>query len=157
MADTLHDFINRRRHELHMDRSIVRGRLEQIEAELNQLAKAAEAAGVTLEPLKDDELKDLAQELGKAIRHHYVQRTVSEKTIKEAVMEVLSETNEGMTAVEILDAINKRFRMNYPRTSLSPQLSRLKQEDKIVLEGRVWKAVNARHKPTEAEGFFRRI
>jgi DNA repair exonuclease SbcCD ATPase subunit len=61
-------------------------------------------------------------------------------TIMEAVLEVLNHKPNGMTALEILDEINaKYFDGAIVRTSLSPQLSRLKDRDgKIELRGNRW-------------------
>jgi len=47
-----------------------------------------------------------------------------------------------MTALEILAAINLKFGTDYPRTSLSPQLSRLKADGRIEREGIVWRLTN---------------
>jgi hypothetical protein len=64
----------------------------------------------------------------------------AQPTIMNAVLEVLKQQPEGMTALEILDEINSRyFNGKYVRTSLSPQLSRLKDRDrKITLRGNRW-------------------
>lgn len=61
-------------------------------------------------------------------------------TIMQAVIEVLRSKPEGMTALEILAEINRRyFGGRIVRTSLSPQLSRLKDRDrKITLRGNRW-------------------
>jgi hypothetical protein len=61
-------------------------------------------------------------------------------TIMQAVLEVLKDHPNGMTAMEILAAINTRyFAGSIARTSLSPQLSRLKDRDvKIELKGNKW-------------------
>jgi hypothetical protein len=61
-------------------------------------------------------------------------------TIMQAVLEVLKSKPEGMTALEILAEINERyFDGKILRTSLSPQLSRLKDRDrKITLRGNRW-------------------
>jgi hypothetical protein len=61
-------------------------------------------------------------------------------TIMQAVLDVLKHRPEGMTALEILAEINSRyFDGKYVRTSLSPQLSRLKDRDrKITLRGNRW-------------------
>jgi hypothetical protein len=61
-------------------------------------------------------------------------------TIMHAVLIVLREARNGMTALEILDEINSRyFEGKILRTSLSPQLSRLKDRDrKIILRGNRW-------------------
>jgi hypothetical protein len=65
----------------------------------------------------------------------------SKPTIMEAVLEVLKDReDEGMTAMEILAEINTRyFGGKILRSSLSPQLSRLKDRDeKIELRGNKW-------------------
>jgi hypothetical protein len=61
-------------------------------------------------------------------------------TIIQAVLEVLKRRPDGMTALEILAEINARyFEGKIARTSLSPQLSRLKDRDgKIDLRGERW-------------------
>jgi len=66
--------------------------------------------------------------------------TKSQLTIKQAVLEVMKDHREGMTALEILAAINTRyFGGRMVRSSLSPQLSRLKNDDgKIDLRGNKW-------------------
>jgi hypothetical protein len=66
-------------------------------------------------------------------------------TIMEAVLEVLKDHEEGMTALEILAEINTRyFGGKIVRSSLSPQLSRLKDKKKTIrLRGNRWFAVSA--------------
>ncbi len=61
-------------------------------------------------------------------------------TIMASVLEVLRQRPDGMTALEILNEINARyFDSRILRTSLSPQLSRLKDRDhKITLRGNRW-------------------
>lgn len=78
----------------------------------------------------------------------------AEPTIKDAVLEVLKHKPEGMTALEILDEINKRyFAGKYARTSLSPQLSRLKNDDKkVTLRGNRWHLI-----PEQPSLFVRRV
>ena len=62
------------------------------------------------------------------------------KTIKEAVLDVLlTAPPYGLTANEILDRLQKIYDADLMRTSLSPQLSRLKQEGKIVSERPYWR------------------
>jgi len=78
----------------------------------------------------------------------------AEPTIKEAVLEALAQRPEGMTALEILDEINKRyFDGKIVRTSLSPQLSRLKNDDKkVTLRGNRWHLI-----PEQPSLFVRRV
>lgn len=66
-------------------------------------------------------------------------------SIMDAVMAVLEDRGEGMTATEILAEINARyFGGKIVRSSLSPQLSRLKNRDgKIELRGNKWFALPA--------------
>lgn len=66
-------------------------------------------------------------------------------TIMDAVMEVLADRPDGMTALEILAEINTRyFGGRIIRSSLSPQLSRLKdRHKKIELRGNRWFALPA--------------
>jgi hypothetical protein len=73
----------------------------------------------------------------------------AQPTIMRAIMEVLKEKPEGMAALEILAEINRRyFGGSIVRTSLSPQLSRLKDRDhKIILRGNRW-YLAGREEPT---------
>ncbi|WP_448786376.1 hypothetical protein [Brucella intermedia] len=59
-------------------------------------------------------------------------------SIKDYVVQVLSDSQKGMVALDILAAINERFEKKYDRTSLSPQLSRLRQDGVLGLRGPVW-------------------
>jgi len=59
-------------------------------------------------------------------------------SIKDYVVQVLSDSQKGMVALDILAAINERFEKNYDRTSLSPQLSRLRQDGVLGLRGPTW-------------------
>jgi len=61
-------------------------------------------------------------------------------TIKEMAKTVLSAdvAKDGMTSHEILAAIKQEFDRDIDRTSLSPQLSRLKADDEVVLVGDNW-------------------
>lgn len=61
-------------------------------------------------------------------------------TIKEMVVMVLTEAgSEGVSAVGVLDRIRERWHPDIERTTLSPQLSRLKGDGHIVNVARVWK------------------
>jgi hypothetical protein len=62
-------------------------------------------------------------------------------TIKEAIMRVLPEYPDGLLALDLLARINERFDLQLVRTSLSPQLTRLKRERKITNRGSTWVAV----------------
>ena len=56
-------------------------------------------------------------------------------TIKEMIVHVLGETESGATSEELLDLIEHRFDQRLVRTSMSPQLSRLRHQDgKVELD-----------------------
>ncbi|WP_139316332.1 hypothetical protein [Pseudochrobactrum sp. B5] len=63
---------------------------------------------------------------------------IRRNTIKDYVVQVLSDSKKGMTALDILYEINSRFGKSYDRPSLSPQLSRLKENGVLGLRGSVW-------------------
>ena len=64
-------------------------------------------------------------------------------TIKQMVMQVLKDKPKGLNAHEILVEINWNFDRHLVRTSLSPQLSRLKDDGKIVARNKLWFRVDA--------------
>lgn len=62
-------------------------------------------------------------------------------TIKELILKALKEHfDEGATAIQLLDLFSSAWgRDDIARTSLSPQLSRLKQEGKLTRDGQTWR------------------
>jgi hypothetical protein len=72
-------------------------------------------------------------------------------TIKQLVRKALSEQFErGATANELLDFFSDAWgRSDVLRTSLSPQLSRLKQEGAIILIGQKWSLPTAQNRNVE--------
>lgn len=64
--------------------------------------------------------------------------STSGPTIKEMARELLSNAPKGLTSAGVLEGIKKSFGRDIERTSLSPQLSRLKDDGELVLEGEVW-------------------
>ena len=59
-------------------------------------------------------------------------------TLKKMIVAVLEERSYGADALEILDLIKGKFGQDVKRTSLSPQLSRLKKSEQLVLIDKVW-------------------
>ena len=59
-------------------------------------------------------------------------------TIKEMVVDVLGVLPRGAEALEILRLVNERFNAGLIRTSLSPQLSRLKADGVLIRDGMIW-------------------
>lgn len=65
-------------------------------------------------------------------------RQVPEVTMKQASLEILRECPGGLATVDILQILNDRLKTEYPRSSLSPQLSRLRAEGKIYRQNGMW-------------------
>ncbi len=99
--------------------------LASIEEEIGQIEKAAQAADIVL---PDD--KDMFREK--------IARVRLPTTIKEAAIEALADKPFGMTANDILKVVNEKLGTDYPRSSLSPQLSRLKSEGLVYREEDRW-------------------
>ena len=73
------------------------------------------------------ELSDIERALQALGKKEKLETTV---TIKDAILQVLASAPDGMTSTEILTAINDRFfEGTLLRTSMSPQLTRLKNDD----------------------------
>jgi chromosome segregation ATPase len=126
--------LEKRKTLLHEIEEISR-RLELLKRELNEITKAEQA----IKGEDEDE-----QQKGKV-------------TIKQAVLAVLQDAKRAMTAQEILAAINERFfDGKVPRSSLSPQLTRLDHDDqKITYDGTRW-SLRGRNEegPADAEPSF---
>lgn len=104
--------------------------IEQREAEIKELRKALY-----------EELKQLkaakAAISGISVRVESSDESSSaqaEPTIKEMTLEVISDAERALTAEEILQAIKSKFLKEIQRTSLSPQLTRLKREGRIAYD-----------------------
>lgn len=72
-------------------------------------------------------------------------------TIKEGIILLLEEAYPmGLTALEILDRLNRRWwRGELQRTSLSPQITRLKKAGKVTNERGTWKLPSSDDAPPE--------
>jgi hypothetical protein len=109
MATTLRDFIAQRETEIRDQQKALKAELREL-----QIAKAA----------LDGQVDAPANG--------------ATPTIKEMAREVLSGMPNGLNSSGILDGIKKTFGREIERTSLSPQLSRLKDDGDLVLNGELW-------------------
>ena len=81
----------------------------------------------------------------------YMSHTTKIETMQDAALAVLHDARMAMTAFEMLPLINERLGTKYERSSLSPQLSRLKNEGRLtLLPGNKWGLVE-RHESTDAD------
>ncbi len=125
---SLQTFIAQRLAELSKEESGVAERLRQIRAEKERLRKAAVAAGVEMEMFIDQN----------SLFEKRTPKKLKGKTIKEAVMEILKEFPQGLSALNILQHLNSKSGVVFSRASLSPQLSRLKHEKRITAVDGIW-------------------
>ena len=122
MSDTTAYLLNRQKE--------IEGEISLLQAELKRVKIAYEAI-IRMEPSSQNAV---AVSLSKA---PYM--THSPNSIKEMILEVLGASPRGMKAIDILESINSVYPgANLARTSLSPQLSRLKNDKKIVKSGLIW-------------------
>lgn len=136
--ETFAEFIIRRRREIAEVRMDLLAKLAELDAEMAQIERAAKAAGI------DSSLEEALQERPESVRIEKLrQKVATAKTIKEAVVDILNEAGQGLTALQILPLVNRRLGVEYPRTSLSPQLSRLKADGLLTREGVLWSLAKA--------------
>jgi len=124
-SESLTAFITRKRQELEKEEAPLKERLAEIQLERSQLTKAAIAAGIEPKPETGSEPK----RRGPRPR---------QGTIKDIVVKILSDGGQGLTAINLLAELNHRNGTTLMRSSLSPQLSRLKDEGLICLTGNYW-------------------
>jgi hypothetical protein len=123
---------------------LLRRQKEQLQAKVEEFAATTEEhRRAYVDALKQseaakEELRRVEIVLNKL--EEVTAKSAAKPTIIQAVLEVLKQKPEGMTALEILAEINSRyFDGEIVRTSLSPQLSRLKDRDKkIILRDNRW-------------------
>jgi hypothetical protein len=115
----LREFLATRETEVREQIKLLREEL----AELKRAKAAIEQADVPDDSASDSEVRDS-----------------SRMTIKDMIRSVLArpEAANGMAAGELLDAINRAFSTVIERTSLSPQLSRLRDSGDAVLQDGRW-------------------
>lgn len=127
MSESLNSFLKHRLREIEELEASLRARLQTLAEERDQLDRAAVAAGIEVTELRET----VAPLSGR-------RKVVSRMTIKDAVVELLSERGHGMAASDLLPLVNQRLGVEYPRSSLSPQLSRLKKHRILKQEGNLW-------------------
>jgi hypothetical protein len=115
---TLRDFLANRETEIRQQIKLLRAEL----SELKQARAAIEQPGNQ----SDDSVDQVSDS-----RQH---------TIKDMVRHVFAkpEAAQGLAAGEVLEAIDREFCKKIERTSLSPQLSRLRESGDVVLQDGRW-------------------
>jgi hypothetical protein len=126
MIESLSEFIARRRQEITVAEEALKEQLHALLEERLRLARAESAIAETSHQDRQTvrQTKERRQPRG---------------IIKRAILKTLEDAPEGMDAITILYTINCRLGSNFARTSLSPQLSRLKEDGFVILIGKIWK------------------
>lgn len=117
--ETLRDFIDRRRNEIKAQISALKSELSEL-----ALAEAALRNGLPIEAATT--------------------KKGSKLTIKEMVIAILQKRPQGAEASELIDLIHNSYGEALARPSLSPQLSRLKDEGSLELSGKIWILKNSK-------------
>lgn len=127
----LQDFIAKRAQEieellepLRRQDMELQAKIKTYERELSDLRNAAKAIGI---------VNRLERPLG------VTRKASPPRTIKEAAVDVLRDYPKGLIALDILAKINERFSLSLVRTSLSPQLSRLRQDGELEYHEGIWR------------------
>ncbi|MEO1046892.1 MAG: hypothetical protein AAFW59_01050 [Pseudomonadota bacterium] len=129
--------LREREQELNKEISALRMRLRRLQDEAEQVRRGVQAmSGQIISPSGNLGSKQ-------SILHHRRKANpdLQELTFKQLTLKALSEHFEdGATANELLDFFRTRWgRTDIVRTSLSPQLTRLKRDGKISLNGKTWR------------------
>ena len=85
-----------------------------------------------------DELKAVRKSLEPSLIASEKPSSPAGPTIKEMVKTVLAAAPNGLAAQAILQEVEFQYQAKIERTSLSPQLSRLRQEGDVVLQEGLW-------------------
>ena len=116
---TVRDILERRRSE-------IRKQSQPLEAEAAQLRSKLADLDARLKTLSREE-NDIQRALAAMGRNVAAETTI---TIKDAILDVLAVAPQGLTSNELLTALNDRFfEGTLVRTSMSPQIARLKNKD----------------------------
>lgn len=126
MTDTLKGFIDRRKNELLAEIEQLKSRIAAIESELKELN------------LVENSLSLQQGKLQSTKESFRVKRLIQSNTIKAEIVRILNGRNIPMLALDILHIINSGRNPPLERTSLSPQLSRLKKDGILKLDGSEW-------------------
>ena len=156
LDDTLRTFLERRERELTHQIAAVRGELQSKEKELAEIRAVRATLATPAVSVPDTSTFDVAVNQIRAAEEnrraasvaHPMQQTESaligavpqKRTIKSMIVTALtSHFDDGATLAELRTFIKDVFGQEIDRTSISPQLARLREEGAVEQRGRKWR------------------
>lgn len=129
-------YLRERKGKLQADLAALRQQIIPIERELTQVE-------IGIRAMTNDLIRPTGLQATRAAVIHFARKSNPEAahlTIKELVKKALAEhLKDGATAAQLLDFFSRQWgRTDIARTSLSPQLSRLREDGQIWLDGKTW-------------------
>ncbi|MGB6228655.1 MAG: hypothetical protein WBF53_00830 [Litorimonas sp.] len=126
---TLREFISNRQAEIQSQMSALRSEQSELKVALAALEGDAAQGGARRQPNLSNRL-----------------------TIKDMIVDVLGKRRDGGTSDDIIEWVKEVHGAEVPRSSMSPQLSRLKSEGAITLDNsnKIWRLASQEdHSPSE--------
>ena len=141
MANETTKFLGNRAEVLQKTLEVYRAKIQPLEAELADVRRA-------LNVLRGDHRRSVQSTVASVLTHRSspYHRMTLKSLIKKALREQFP---RGATANELVDFFENAWDREVQRTSLSPQLSRLKDEGVVVLEDTRWTLV--KHQTVQPE------
>lgn len=131
MVHVTRKFLEKRLVELNTEIADMRKRIQPLESEL---ADVKRALGVVRDDRPSENLRLVRRPVVTSSSSPYQQMT-----LKQLIIKALKEHfPDGATANELIDFFSVAWDRDIQRTSLSPQLSRLKDEGQVRLENNKW-------------------
>lgn len=129
----------------------IRQRTSELETQLSSLKsqKAEISHKIAVLEKEMQHLRNAAKAINMVNGLQISRRSPPKVTIKQAVKSVLEDFPDGLSALEILAEVNERFQLEVVRTSLSPQLTRLKRDGVIKRDHHRWRLSGAYQKSSE--------
>lgn len=123
--------LNERRRVLEAQAAEVEAELAEANNEAEAIKSAAKLLNLKLQTISEDE----QEKVGATFRLY----SFGDVSIKQAIRLTLDTFREGLESNDLHAAINRRyFEDKLPRTSFSPQLSRLKRDEEVTHGDKGW-------------------
>lgn len=138
------EMLRNRRSEIETELTSLRARIAPLREEHHKITSAIHAINGTMIQATGGEASMRSIDHKRRAANPDIQSL----TFKQLVIKALTEhLTNGATALELLAFFRREWGRDLMRTSLSPQLSRLKHDRKIELRGKVWHLARNENEP----------